>query len=82
MTQAMEIIIASDQERDNLFAELRVNGQPWAEVIFNPQKEAYILTIFSGDEGQWLTFDLAEVRKALAEAKTALVARGYPDLKV
>lgn len=82
MTQPIEIAIASDQERDYLFAELRVGGQPWGEIIFDRQKEAYILTIFSAENDQWPQLDLAEVRRALLEAKTALVDRGYPDLKI
>jgi hypothetical protein len=40
----MEIVLGSDQDRPNLFAELRVGGQPWAEVIYDSRKEAYILT--------------------------------------
>jgi hypothetical protein len=77
----MEIIIGSDQDRPNVFVELRVRGQPWAELIFDNQKEAYILTVFTGeDEQDWLTFDLGEVRRALTEAKAALVERGYPNL--
>jgi hypothetical protein len=87
----MEIVIASDQERPNLFAELHVAGQAWAELIYDAQKEAYLLTVFPGEDGEWLTFDLAEVRKALVDAevrkalvdaKDALVARGYPDLRI
>ena len=77
----MEIVIASDRERDNLFAELHVEGQPWAEVIFDNQKGAYVLTIFARED-DWLVFDLAETRRLLLSAKDALVARGYPDLPV
>lgn len=76
----MEIVLASDQDRPNLFAELRVRGQPWAEVIYDAPREAYVVTVFVGDEQDWLTFDLAELRKALAEAKDALVGRGYPNI--
>ncbi|HET9292662.1 MAG TPA: hypothetical protein VLA95_07920 [Gemmatimonadales bacterium] len=78
----MEIVLASDQDRPNLFAELRVDGQPWAEVIYDAQREAYILTVLIGEERDWLSFDVAEVRRALAAAKDALVKRGYPDLSV
>lgn len=78
----MEIVVADDQDRPNLFAELRVSGLPWAEVIFDPQQEAYRMTLLIGDEQDWLTFDLAEFRKALADAKDALLERGYPNLPV
>lgn len=76
----MDIIIAGDRERENLFAEIHVDGQPWAEVIFDDATRTYALTIFAGDEPQWLTFDLARVQQALLAARDALVARGYPDV--
>jgi hypothetical protein len=80
--ELMEIVIGSDQERDNLFAEIHVEGQPWAEVIFQDARNAYGLTIFPRDDGGWLAFDLAETRQLLLDAKNALVARGYPDRPV
>ena len=78
----MEIVIASDQNRDNLFAEVHFNGQPWAEVIFDAEKGAYLVTIFSAEGDMWPSFDLSEVRRELLKARDALVARGYPSLPV
>jgi hypothetical protein len=51
-------------------------------VIFKDLRESYALTIFPPEDGQWLTFDLAEARRVLLQAKESLVARGYPDLSV
>lgn len=51
-------------------------------MIYDAQREAYILTVLIGEERDWLSFDVAEVRRALAAAKDALVKRGYPDLSV
>lgn len=79
----MEIVIASDQDRENLFAEIQVEGQPWLEVIYDEKKQAYMVTLFPpGDGEEWPVFDLAELRRALGDAKEALVQRGYPDLSV
>lgn len=79
----MEIVIASDPDRDDLHAEIQVNGQAWAEVIYDKTKEAYVVAIIPPGEGEdWPWFDLVELRRALAAAKTALVKKGYPDLKM
>ena len=79
----MEILIADDPQRDNLYAEIQLDGRTWAEVIFDDEKKGYVLTIFAGDsEDEWFTFDLAQARKVLLDAKNVLVARGYPDVAV
>jgi hypothetical protein len=79
----VEIVIASHPERDDLHAEIQVNGQPWAEVVYDRTKEAYVVTMIPPGEGEeWPTFDLVELRRALAAAKKALVTKGYPDLKM
>ncbi|MGH9895870.1 MAG: hypothetical protein ACREA0_28565 [bacterium] len=55
----MEIVIASDPDRDDLHAELQINGQPWAEVIYDKTKEAYVVTFVPPAEGEeWPAFDL------------------------
>lgn len=78
----MDIVIGSDQERDRLFAELHVKGQPWAEVIFDETRGAYTLTVFLDRESDWLVLDLAETRRMLLKAKDELAQRGSPDLPV
>ena len=75
----MNIVIASDQERDNLFAELRVDDQPWAEVILDKESGRFELTIFPSEESSELKFNLTDVEQALAEARIALEARGYHE---
>lgn len=78
----MDIVIASDPDRDDLHAEIHVAGQPWAEVIYDKGKEGYVVTIVPPEEGEsWPSFDLVELRRALSAAKAALVRKGYPDLK-
>jgi hypothetical protein len=76
----MKVVIADDPQRTNLYAELWTEGQPWAEVIYDPQKEAYLFTVFTGEQSEWVTLDLAEVLRGLSDAKRALVNRGYPDI--
>jgi hypothetical protein len=75
----MEVVIASDQERENLSAEIHVQDQPWAEIILNPSTGRFDLTIFPSEPGGTMTFDLREVEKAISEARAALAARGYTE---
>jgi hypothetical protein len=79
----MDIVIASDPDRDDLHVEIQVSGQPWAEVMYDKTKEAYVVAMIPPEEGEdWPAFDLVELWRALAAAKKALVTKGYPDLKL
>jgi hypothetical protein len=75
----MEIVIASDQERPTVFAEIQKDGGTYADVIYSAEQDGYVLTLY-GAPDDYLSVDLAEFRKALDEAKAALVERGFPDL--
>lgn len=76
----MEIVVANDQHREDLFAEIHAGGQPWAEVIYDGGKEEYVVTLFPpGADEEWPVFGFVELVRALHAARDALVARGYPD---
>jgi FPC/CPF motif-containing protein YcgG len=75
----MEIAIASDPERPNVFAEIREDHATYADVIYDAGKEAYLVTLY-GAPGDYPVFDLAKFRRALDDAKQALVERGFPDI--
>jgi hypothetical protein len=75
----MEITIASDQQRPNVFAEIRIDGATYADIIYDGAKEAYVVTLY-GSLGDYPSFDLAEFRRALEGAKQALIERGFPDI--
>lgn len=75
----MDIVIASDQERPVVFAEIQKDGGTYADVIYSVEKEAYVLTLY-GTPDDYPSFDLAEFRRALDQAKAALVERGFPDI--
>lgn len=79
----MEIIIANDMERENLFAEIRDGDHTWAEVIYDDERGGYTLTIYPTGAGpdpkEWIVLDFDQALKALVEAKAALVLRGYPE---
>lgn len=77
-----EITVASDQDRPHVFAEVRLNGNVVADVIYDAAKESYQVTTYSGPDDEWVGVDLAEFRRALLRAKEALVERGFPDLAV
>lgn len=78
----IEITIASDQDRPHVFAEVRLDGDVVADVIYDAARESYQVTTFSGPDDGWVGVDLAEFRRALLRAKDALVERGFPDLTV
>jgi hypothetical protein len=79
----VDVVIASDRDRDDLFAEIQVNGQPWAEVSYDRAKEAYLVTFLPPErDEEWPEFDLVALHRALGKARDALVAKGYPDLKL
>ena len=78
----MEIVIATDPERENLIAEVREGSYSWADVRYDDQKETYQLTFYPPNEAEYLVVDLTQALKGLIRAKDALVARGYPDLKI
>lgn len=75
----MNVLIGSDQERENLFAEIRHGDSTWADVVLNEETGRFELTIYALAEGEELKFELGEVEEALAEAKAALLARGYRE---
>ena len=81
----MEIVLASDQERPNLFAEVHHEGRVWAEVLFDDDRQRYRLTIFppgSGpDPAEYMEFDFEEAVGGLRDALEALVLRGFPELE-
>ena len=73
----MRVVIADDQERENLFAEIWADEGPWAEIILDSAQGQFVLTIFPAQNGKDLQFRLDEVEKALAEAREELTNRGY-----
>ena len=74
---SMGVVIASDPDSDDLFAEIRQYDQPWAEVSFDASSGQFVLTIYPPDARKSHVFGLAEVEHAIAEAKAALRLRGY-----
>lgn len=75
----IEITVASDQEREELFAEIRFNSEHWGELIFDPRRERFTLSIFPPPTGEEWVMDFAEVQEALVEAKERLVGMGYSE---
>ena len=73
----MKVVVASEPDRDELFAEIHQDDQPWAEIALEPQGERFSITIFPPANGDTHVFELAEVEAVFAEAKDALIRRGY-----
>ena len=76
----IEMVIGSDVDRDTMYAELRYQGRPWAEVVYDKERGGYVATFYEGPGGTRMAIDLREARQALLDARNALVSRGYPDV--
>lgn len=73
----MEIVVTSDQEREELFAEIYHGEEQWAEVIYDPLKEGFGIKIYAPLSGESYLFSLTTVQKAIEEAKCRLMRLGY-----
>lgn len=77
--KAFTIIVASDAERDNLFAEIWQEDKQWMEVILDPGRKAFVVEIFAPHDDTNYVCDLAELQQALNEAKQRLLKLGYSE---
>ncbi|RMH12650.1 MAG: hypothetical protein D6701_13265 [Gemmatimonadetes bacterium] len=80
----MEVILASDDRRPHVFAEIHHQGELWAELIYDDEKAGYRLTVLphldqSGRPGEPFEVDLMEAAAGLRTALELLVDRGFPD---
>ena len=73
----MEIVVTSDQEREELFAEIYNGEEQWAEVIYDPLKEGFAIKIYAPTSGSSYVFSLSHVQKVIEEAKCRLTRLGY-----
>ena len=82
----MEIVVTSDQEREELFAEIYHGQEQWAEVVYDSEEESFAIKIYAPTSGSNYVFSLSNVQKAIEEAKCRLMRLGYcekeraPDL--
>ena len=77
MVTPIDVILCSDPSRAEAFVELRNAGFVWAEVFYEPLREAYVARFFDSTPAG---LDLPAVRKALRDAQQLLAARGGPVL--
>jgi hypothetical protein len=75
----MEIIIASDQEREELFAELYHEEEQWAEIIYDQVQHHFTIQIYAPLSAEKYTFKLTEMQKTLDDAKARLTSLGYHE---
>ena len=76
---AIEIVLGSDPDRPNLFAELRHDNQVFADVMYDHAQEAYVVTLYAPAEER-INVGLAELGRALSRARQLLVDRGAPNI--
>jgi len=74
----VEITIASDMERNELFAELSHEDEQWGEIIYDPGLGIYKLEIFPSQAGRTISLNLDEAIRSLQMAKERLQRMGYP----
>lgn len=77
--EALTIVVASDAERDDLFAEIWQGDVQWMEVIFDPMSKAFVVEIFAPHDGTKHICDLTKLQQALDEAKQRLLKLGYSE---
>lgn len=76
----LSIVIASDQERDEDFAEIYCGDEQWAEIIFKPESQQFVLEIFPPQRGRTHVFRLREIQAILEKARERLVQLGYNEV--
>lgn len=74
-----EIVVASDAERDDLFAEVYHGGSNIAEVTNDPRRGTLMVELFASGTGAGTVYDLNELLAALQSAKRGLEEMGYPE---
>jgi hypothetical protein len=76
----MSITVASDVERETLFAELWDGDEQWGEIVPDARTGAFTMTIYAPAAATSYTFDLAELQRSIEDATSKLLAMGYsPD---
>ena len=73
------VTVASDNEREDLFAEICYGDQQWAEVIANSARGGFTIEIFAPEGAASYRFPLDTFQRAIEEARARLVALGYPE---
>jgi hypothetical protein len=64
----IEVTITTTDEREDMFAELFVDGTQWAEVTLVPGTGTSTVTIFPPLDGEPYRFSVDEIKRALDEA--------------
>ena len=75
----MKVVVASEPDREDLFAEIHQDDQPWAEIALDRMTKRFVLTIFPSATDDAHVFPLSEAVGAIAEARDALTRRGYVE---
>jgi hypothetical protein len=65
------IKIASDTDREKVFAEIYYNEEEWAEI--SQEGEKLLIALFPPFQGKYWEFPLDEALEAIAEAKKSLL---------
>lgn len=77
--QKLSIVIASDTEREDLFAEIYRDDTQIAEVANDPKRGVLVVEVFCIPSVGALVLDLDQWQEALEEGKRRLTQMGYPE---
>jgi hypothetical protein len=77
-----EIVVTSDPDREELFAELYIGGEQWGEVIFNRSSEMFEVTIFPARAGGTYVISMVMLEQQLREARQRLEQLGYVEREI
>jgi hypothetical protein len=71
----MSIVIANDNDREHVFAELYNEAdEQWAEIL--QESDSLTITIFPNPNGNFWTFDVNDVVEIIQQAKFKLLGSG------
>ena len=77
----MRVLIASDPDREELSAEIHYDDMQWAEIVLEPKRGRFLITVFPPSDRENWVFELRDAEAAIAEARAALEARAYNERK-
>ena len=75
----VEVVISAPPEYEHVVAEICYQDAYWARVVYDPNKKAFTLLIFTdlvSDHQGKIVLDLTEVQIALEKAKSSLMEYG------
>jgi hypothetical protein len=78
MTEELSLTIASDTERNDLFAELWRGDEQWGEIGPGPTEGSFTIEVFAPSAAPSYVFDVAELLSSVERARERLAQMQRP----